>query len=64
MKSNNSISSSNREERTVQIDSSSLPLGYRLGQADNVIKIDPDTVALVRRAHGEGDEEVVDGSEA
>jgi len=64
MKNNNSIPSSNKEERTVQIDPASLPLGYRLGQADNVIEIDPDAAALIRRAHGEGDEDVVDGSEA
>jgi hypothetical protein len=64
MKNNNSNPSSDKAERTIRIDPASLPLGYRLRQADNMVEIEPDAAALIRRAQNEGGGEVVDGSEA
>jgi hypothetical protein len=64
MKSNNPIHSSDKVEWTAQIDPALLPLGYRLGQADNTIEIDPDAAALIRRVQNDGDGEDVDEPKA
>jgi hypothetical protein len=64
MKNNNSSPSSDKVERTIRIDPASLPLGYRLRQADNMVEIDPDAAALIRRAQNEGGGEAVDQPKA